>query len=68
MDNSFGVSEAVVLKMNAFGGEKAEFFGECGAGGAALEAAGGEVRGDDAMAGDLWGEGVGAEGLPDGSW
>ena len=62
-----GVGEAVVFEGDAFSGEKAEFFGECRAGGAALEAAGGEVRGDDAMAGDLWGEGVGAEGLADGA-
>ena len=62
-----GVGEAVVFEGDAFGGEEAEFFGQCRAGGAALEAGGGEVRGDDAMAGDLWGEGVGAEGLPDGS-
>ena len=62
-----GVGEAVVLEVDAFGGEEAEFFGEGGAGYFALEAAGGEVGGDDAVAGDFRGERVGAEGLADGA-
>jgi hypothetical protein len=57
----------VVFEAHAFGREEVEFFGEGGAGAVALESAGGEVGGDDAVAGDLGREGVGAEGLADGA-
>ena len=66
-DGAGGVGEVVVLEVDAFGGEEAELFGEGGAGFFALEAAGREVGGDDAVAGDFGGEGVGAEGLADGA-
>ena len=56
------------MEADAFGGEEAEFFGEGGAGFSSLEAAGGEVGGDNAVAGDFGGEGVGAEGLADRAW
>ena len=62
-----GVGETTVLKDDAFGGEEAEFFGECSARGMALEAADGQIGRDDAVAGDLRGEGVGAEGLANGA-
>jgi len=54
-----------VVEVNAFSGEEAEFAGKGGAGCFALEAARGEVRGDDAVAGDLGCEGIGAQGLAD---
>ncbi len=41
--------------------------GEGGAGFFALEAADGQIGRDDAVAGDLRGEGVGAKGLADGA-
>jgi len=66
-DEASGVGEVAFGEGDAFGGEELEFFGEGGAGLMALEAAGGEVGGDDAVAGDLGGEGVGAEGLADGA-
>ena len=52
---------------DALGTEEAEFFGEGGAVGSPLEAAGREIGSDDAVAGDFGGKGVGAEGLADGS-
>jgi hypothetical protein len=66
-DGTGGVGEVVVLEVDTFGGEEAQLFGEGGAGLFALEAAGSEVGGDDAVAGDFGGEGVGAEGLADGA-
>ena len=57
-----------VVEVNAFSGEEAEFAGKGGAGCFALEAADGQIGRDDAVAGDLGGEGIGAEGLADGSW
>ena len=61
------IREAAVFEGDAFGGEEVEFFGEGGAGAAALEAAGGQIGGDDAVAGDCGGEGIGAQGLADGA-
>ena len=55
------------MEVDTFGGEEAELFDEGGAGFSALEAAGSEVGGDDAVAGDFGREGVGAEGLADGA-
>ena len=62
-----GVGETTVFEDDALGGEQAELFGEGGAGFFALEAADGQIGRDDAVAGDLRGEGVGAEGLADGA-
>lgn len=67
MDQAFGIGEAAVFEGDAFLGEESEFFAEGGAGAASLESAGGEVGGDDPVAGDSGGEGVGAEGLADGA-
>jgi len=61
------VGEAVVFKVDSFVGEEAEFSGQGGAGGFALEATRGEVGRDDAVAGDLGSERIGAEGLADGA-
>jgi len=66
-EESGGIGEVPVPEMNALGGEEAELFGEGGAGLMAAEAAGGEVRGNDAVAGYGRGERVGAEGLADGA-
>jgi hypothetical protein len=66
-ERALGVGETTVFEDDAFGGEEAEFFGECSARGMALEAADGQIGRDDAVAGDLRGEGVGAEGLSDGA-
>ena len=65
-DGALGISEAIVLEVNAFGGEEAEFFGEGRAGRGAVEAAGREVAGNDAVARNSRGVGVGAKGLADG--
>ena len=67
MNEARAVGEAAVLEEDAFRGEEAEFSGQGGAGLVALESAGGKVRGDDAVAGDFGGEGIGAEGLADGA-
>jgi len=67
-DGAFDVGKVTVVEANAFSGEEAEFAGKGRAGCFALEAARGEVGRDDAVAGDLGGEGIGAEGLADGSW
>lgn len=67
MDGALGVGEAVVLEDHSFGGEELQLAGESGATGLAGVAAGREVGGDDAVAGDFGGEGVGAEGLADGA-
>jgi hypothetical protein len=56
-----------VGECDTLGTEEAEFLGEGGAVGSPLEAAGREIGSDDAVAGDLGGEGVGAEGLADGA-
>lgn len=67
VDGAFWVGEAVVLESDALGGEELQFFGELGTAGLAGVAAGGEVGGNDAVAGDFGGERVGAEGLADGA-
>lgn len=61
-DGTIGIGQAAIFEDNALGGEEAELSGEGGAGFSALEAAGREVGGDDAVAGDLRREGVGAAG------
>jgi hypothetical protein len=66
-DGALWVGEVTAFEDDAFGGEEVEFFGELGAAGLAAIAAWGEVRGDDAVARDCGGEGVGAEGLADGA-
>ena len=66
-DSAFWFGQAVVFEADALGGEQAELFGEGGAGFFALEAADGQIGRDDAVAGDLRGEGVGAEGLANGA-
>ena len=65
-DGAFGVGETTVFEDNAFGGEEAEFLGECPTRGVAFEAADGQIGRDDAVAGDLGCEGIGAQGLADG--
>lgn len=55
------------MEFDALGGEEAELAGEGGAGALALEPAGREVGRNDAMAGNLRGERIGAEGLADGA-
>ena len=52
-----------LFEQDAFGGEKPEFSVDLRASFFALKAARGEVRGDDAMAGDAGSEGVPAERL-----
>jgi len=66
-EGALGVGETAIFEDDALGGEEAEFFGECLARGMAFEAADGQIGRDDAVAGDLRGEGVGAEGLADGA-
>ena len=67
-DGAFGVGKVTVVEVNAFSGEEAEFLRQGGPRAAAFEAADGQIGRDDAVAGDLGGEGIGAEGLADGSW
>ena len=55
-----------VVEDNAFGGEEAEFLRQRGPRAAAFEAADGQIRRNDPMAGDLGCEGIGAQGLADG--
>jgi hypothetical protein len=62
-----GGGKAVVLEGDPFGGEQAEFFSQSRACGAAKKSAGREIRGDDPVAGDFGGKGIGAEGLTDGA-
>ncbi len=68
LDGAFGVGETAVFEGNAFGGEEAEFFGQGRARGAAGEAADGQIRCDDPMAGDFRRKRIGAQGLADGPW
>ena len=61
-----GVGETTVFEDDALGGEEAEFLGQRLARGMAFEAAEGQIGRDDAVAGDLRRQRVGAEGLSDG--
>jgi len=67
IDEARGVGEAAAAEFDALGGEEAELAGEGGSGAFPLESAGAEVGRDHAVAGDLRGEGVGAQGLTDGA-